>query len=205
MASKTFDREEKRNLLLETAAQVFGKQGYANTRVSDIAERAGVAKGTVYEYFSSKEELFFEVFEWFNVGIRESVDRVSADHSSPRDRLVAILRIGGEIIVEHQELFPMMNVDFWVTLRSSESSEKFSKEFGDQYRSYRELLADIIRAGQACGEFRADADPRSIATLLVSTFDGLGLQYSLDDSIDPIRSSEQFVLELCRGLCQEEQ
>ena len=66
-------------------------------------------------------------------------------------------------------------------------------------------LADIIRDGQACGEFRADADPISVATLLVSTFDGLGLQYSLDDSIDPIRSSEQFVLELCRGLCQEEQ
>jgi AcrR family transcriptional regulator len=204
MASKSFDREEKRNLLLETASQVFGEQGFANTRVSDIAERAGVAKGTVYEYFSSKEDLFFEVFEWFNLGVRENVNRVIAEHASPRDRLVGILRLSGEIIVDHRELFPMMNVDLWVILRS-EPGKRFAKEFAEQYRSYRELVADIIRDGQSCGEFRTDADADSIATLLVSTFDGLGMQYWLDDSIDPTRSSEQFILALCRGLCQEEQ
>jgi AcrR family transcriptional regulator len=205
MTSKTFDREEKRNHLLETASQVFGQQGYTNTRVSDIAERAGVAKGTVYEYFSSKEDLFFDVFKWFNVGVRESVNQVIAEHTSPRDRLVAILRLSGEIIVDHRELFPMMNVDLWVILRSSEPGKRFAKEFGEQYHSYRVLVADIIRDGQRCGEFRTDADPDSIATLLISTFDGLGMQYWLDDSIDPIRSSERFVLALCRGLCQEEQ
>jgi AcrR family transcriptional regulator len=204
VTSKTFDREQKRLLLLETAAQVFAAQGFASTRVSDIASRAGVAKGTMYEYFSSKEQLFFEVFEWFNVGIRSRADEVIAAHPSPRDRLVALLRLGGEIIVGHPEHFPMMNVDLWVTSRGSALEEMFTRGVDDQYRGYRQLVANIIRDGQRAGEFHPDIDPAALGTLIVSTFDGLGLQYWLDRTLDPVGASEKFALALCRGLCPEE-
>jgi len=204
MASKTLVREEKRVLLLETAAQVFAEQGYASTRVGDIADRAGVAKGTVYEYFTSKEDLFFAVFGWFTDTIRARIDELLAGHASPRDKLSALCKLGGELTVEQREMFPMMNVDLWVTLRHKGSSE-YARELDKQYGTFRELVAGIIREGQGCGEFRADADPDAIATLLVSTFDGLGMQYWLNDAIDPVRSSEQFVLTLCHGLCQEDQ
>jgi hypothetical protein len=101
-------------------------------------------------------------------------------------------------------MFPMMNVDLWVTLRYKGSPGN-ARELDEQYGSFREIVADIIRKGQQSGEFRADADPDAVAVLLVSTFDGLGMQYWLNDSIDPVRASENFVLTLCRGLCQEDQ
>ena len=59
-------RGDKRPRLVEAACAVFAEKGYASTRVAEIAERAGVGKGTVYEYFSSKEELLFAVFESIN-------------------------------------------------------------------------------------------------------------------------------------------
>jgi len=204
MSARPFNREQKSEALVEAAARVFAEQGFANTRVSDIAERAGIAKGTVYEYFSSKEELFHEVFQWFNRGIRKDVAQVLADCESPRDQLIALCCFGGELIVEHREFYPMMNVDTWVSSRGSEFEELFATGVGNEYREYREMLTTILRAGQESGDFRSDVDAVAIATLLVSTFDGLGLQYWLDDTIDPIGSSEEFVLALCRGLCPEE-
>ena len=59
MISTANDRGDKRPRLVEAAAAVFAEKGYASTRVADIAVRAGVGKGTVYEYFSSKDELLF--------------------------------------------------------------------------------------------------------------------------------------------------
>ena len=68
MAIETI-RGDKRPRLVEAACAVFVEKGYASTRVAEIAERAGVGKGTVYEYFSSKEELLFAVFESINADI----------------------------------------------------------------------------------------------------------------------------------------
>lgn len=204
MATRSFDRESKRQALVQSAAAVFAEQGFASTRVADIADRAGVAKGTVYEYFSSKEELFFAVFESINRRIRDRVDQVRAAHESARDQLVALFRLGGELVLQQRDVYPVMNLDLWVTSRGSSLEEAFTEAVDRQYREYRELAADIIRWGQQNGEFLRDLDADGVATLLVGTFDGLGLQYWLDDDIDPVGCSEEFVLALCQGLCLEE-
>ena len=58
-------KTKKRDQIIEAAAQVFAQKGYSGAVVADIAVQADIGKGTVYEYFSSKEDLFFAVFEWF--------------------------------------------------------------------------------------------------------------------------------------------
>ncbi|MEJ2190411.1 MAG: helix-turn-helix domain containing protein [Acidobacteriota bacterium] len=66
MASEETETRPKRQCIVEAAAVVFAEGGFTNTRVADIADRAGIGKGTVYEYFASKEELLFAVFEWID-------------------------------------------------------------------------------------------------------------------------------------------
>jgi AcrR family transcriptional regulator len=205
MNTRPFDRESKRQLLIESAAKVFAEQGFAGTRVADVAERAQVAKGTVYEYFSSKDELFFAVFEFINRLIWNRVEMVRAAHETARDQLVALFRLGGELVVQQRDIYPVMNLDLWVNSRGGSLQQEFTEAVDQQYREYRGLAADIIRWGQDRGEFRQDVDADGIATLLVSTFDGLGLQYWLDRTIDPEKSSNEFALALCRGLCLEEE
>lgn len=53
----------KRDMILEAAYDLFLNKGYWDTKIIDIAEKAGIGKGTVYEYFSSKDDIFFELFK----------------------------------------------------------------------------------------------------------------------------------------------
>ena len=81
----------KRPRLVTAATAVFAAKGYASTRVADIAEHAGVGKGTVYEYFSSKEELLFAVFESINEKISTRVSVTLSKDGSAREKLLALL------------------------------------------------------------------------------------------------------------------
>jgi TetR/AcrR family fatty acid metabolism transcriptional regulator len=53
----------KREMILEAAYDLFLNKGYWETKIIDIAEKAGIGKGTVYEYFESKDDIFFELFK----------------------------------------------------------------------------------------------------------------------------------------------
>lgn len=196
-------REDRRRTLVEAAARVFAEQGYACSRVADVATAAGVAKGTVYQYFGSKRELFFAVFEWMNELIRERVDRVVGGDRSAQQQLTDLINLGAELVVEQRELFPVLNIDLWVTSRGGDAEGTLTRAVDEQYRTYRELIARVIRRGQESGELRADVDPSSIATILVGAFDGLGMQYWLDAAIDPVGRTREFAATLCRGLVKE--
>lgn len=58
-------KPDKRELILQAAAQVFGEKGFHQATVEEIAKRAGVGKGTIYQYFDSKSEIFSELHQWF--------------------------------------------------------------------------------------------------------------------------------------------
>jgi AcrR family transcriptional regulator len=192
----------KRRILVESAAEVFSKKGFAATRVSDISEHAGVGKGTVYEYFSSKEELFFAVFELIKDEIRSRVDTEVTESASAKDVLNAILRSSAEIVTEHREIFSM-NLDFWAASRGSAFEDRFSTACQAMYQEYRSLAAAVIRRGQQEGDFRTDFDPDQVATMVVAALDGLGVQSWFDRSVEPLPATEAFADALCRGLCRE--
>ncbi len=59
----TEQKHTKRDLILDSAFELFMKNGYENTKIIEVAERAGIGKGTVYEYFKSKDELFCEILK----------------------------------------------------------------------------------------------------------------------------------------------
>ena len=65
LIGRNAQKATKRNQIVEAAARVFSRSGYSNAVVADIALQANIGKGTIYEYFKSKEALFFAVFEWF--------------------------------------------------------------------------------------------------------------------------------------------
>jgi len=170
--------------------------------VSDIAECAGVGKGTVYEYFDSKEDLFFAVFEWFNQEIRSRVG-ASVDESTPaREILLAVFRTSAEVLTEHREVFSM-NLDFWAASRGTAFEDRFSTACLSMYLDYRRLTAEIIRHGQKNGEFRTGLDADQVAIVIVSALDGLGVQCWFDESVDALGATETFADALCGGLCVE--
>ena len=65
MAPKVIDKQEKRKQIIKAAIRVFARLGLPNTKMLQVAEAAGIGKGTIYEYFKSKDELFIAAFHAF--------------------------------------------------------------------------------------------------------------------------------------------
>jgi AcrR family transcriptional regulator len=195
-------RGDKRPRLVDAACAVFAEKGYASTRVADIAERAGVGKGTVYEYFSSKEELLFAVFELINAEISLRMDAALAAGGSTEEQLHNLLRLGAEVITEQIEMQPVI-LDFWAASRGKDSEETYRRAVVASYTFFRNLVAEFIHDGQARGEFKSAIDADAVAAIVVATVDGLGIQLFFDRSLDPRRITEAFGRLLYESLSTE--
>jgi len=202
VVSTKIDRGEKRPRLVEAASAVFAEKGYASTRVADIAQRAGVGKGTVYEYFSSKEELLFAVFEMTNAEISVRMDAALAAGGSTEEQLHNLLRLAAEVITEQVEMQPVI-LDFWAASRGKDFEDTYRKAVVSSYTFFRNLIADFIRDGQLRREFNTAIDADALAATIVATVDGLGIQLYFDRSLDPHRITEAFGRMLYESLTAE--
>jgi TetR/AcrR family fatty acid metabolism transcriptional regulator len=192
-------RGEKGPLILKAAAEVFSGRGFAAVTVAEIADRAGIGKGTVYEYFASKEELLFAVFEWMNEDISRRIRQVLDQGGSSRELLQRLLELGAEVTREQVDMQAVV-LDFWAASRGTRSEERYNRACRDSFRTYRHLVADVIRQGQAAGELRSEIDPEAVATILVAAMDGLGVHIFFDREIDPSHVVERFGAVLLVGL-----
>lgn len=198
-ATTSAARGEKRPLILKAATEVFSERGFAAVTVAEIADRAGIGKGTVYEYFSSKEELLFAVFEWMNEGISDRIRELLGAGGTTHDRLLRLLDLGAEVTREQLDMQAVV-LDFWAASRGTRSEERYNRACRESFRSYRSLIAGVIRDGQASGELRPAIDADAVATMLVAAMDGLGVQLFFDREIDPTATVHGFGEVVLAGL-----
>jgi TetR/AcrR family fatty acid metabolism transcriptional regulator len=198
-STTTAARGEKRPLILRAATEVFAEQGFNSVTVAGIADRAGIGKGTVYEYFSSKDELLFAVFEWMNEGIADRIRALVEEGGSIHDRLRRLLDLGAEVTREQVEM-QAVALDFWSASRGTKSEERYNQACLATYRTYRKLVADVIRDGQTSGEIDPRVDAEAIAVMIVAAMDGLGIQIFFDRDVDPNKTVDGFARVLLAGL-----
>lgn len=199
MAPKIVDREERRRTLAGAAAEVFTEKGFAGARIADVAERAGVGKGTVYEYFRSKEELFFAVFEGMTVELSARLD-AELDRDAPAlDRLAAIVRAMVSQAVADVELYGL-TFEFWSGCANETFGGRLREDFAALYREFRGHVAAIVRQGQAAGEIRTEVDPEGLAASVVGAIDALGLQHWVERRVDAEAAAETLLEVLAVGL-----
>ncbi len=200
MVKKSEKSKQKKQLIIETAASEFARKGFYGTVMGDIAKLAGIGKGTIYEYFSSKEDLFFSVFEWMNEEMKAAA-RVSIEALG--ETAAGRLRIFNRVFVEaFNELKDMytLTLEFWSAAAASPMRERFQAAFRRIYAEFREMVAAIIEEGIKSGEFRSDADSRKLAAALVGTCDALGLQAWFEVDFDLAGVSREFLETVIRGL-----
>jgi AcrR family transcriptional regulator len=102
------EAEERRNEILDTADELFGQKGFDGTSTNDILEKVGIARGTLYYHFKSKEDIMDALIERYNVRLLGAAQEIAADKSIPvNDRIiraVMALNINGgssKEILEH--------------------------------------------------------------------------------------------------------
>src|SRR5215210_2080832 len=145
---------DKREAIMRAATKVFARSGYFNSKVADVAREAGVADGTVYLYFKSKEEILRSIFE------RNTSDAVSAGREElakiedTREKLRRIARHHLERLGADRDLA----VVFQVELRGS---TKFMEEFSAAgLAEYLKLIREVFEEGQSAGLFRKDLNAK---------------------------------------------
>ena len=177
----------KRDAILRAAIDIFAERGYFNAQVADVARAAGVAAGTVYLYFKSKDDLMISIFER---SMRDGLSRgreAVADLADPPERLRRLARGHLARLGSDRNLA----VVFQVELRQS---TKFMERFSSTLlRDYLGLIREAIADGQRQGIFRADIKPTSAAKMLFGALDEMATnwilskrRYSLEAEADEV-------------------
>ena len=202
MSAKGRLKKDKKNLIIEAAAQIFAQKGYARASVADIALKAGIGKGTIYEYFKSKEDLFFAVFEWF-IWQTDAVAkvRISALGGTAAERLKALSDSVMGMWEEIEDAF-ILTMEFWAASSSSRLRDRIKKAFRNLYKEFRATVVALIKDGIDRGEFRPDVKPEPVAAAMVGTWDALFLQAWFEENFDPAATAEAFIEVLLRGLAK---
>lgn len=193
-------REEKRVLIIQAAASVFARKGYFGTAIADIAVQAEVGKGTIYEYFKSKEDLFFAVFEWFTrMSWSKAKISVSVIGGTASQKLEALSDSIMNTWTEMKEVYSLV-MEFWAASASSQIRKRFKESFKKAYKNFRGVVSELIREGITRGEFARTVDPEAVAASLVGTWDALLLQAWFDDGFDPVTAARKYITVLIRGM-----
>jgi AcrR family transcriptional regulator len=173
MSPRPTNAHVRRPAILTAAAEVISERGVHNTRIRDVAERAGTSAPGVLYWFPTKDELLVQALQFaddrFYEGLTEELGTL--DSATARlDRLIELWPAEGDGET-------VLWMELWVrALRDPELAK--TRERLD--RRWREAIADIVRDGQASGEF-GPADADDVALLLGAVMDGFAIQLALGD------------------------
>jgi len=180
----------KRDAILRAAIDVFADRGFFSAQVADVARAAGVAAGTVYLYFKSKDDLLVSIFDR---SMREGLTlgrAAVANLDDPRERLRRLARghlarLGGD---------RNLAIVFQVELRQS---TKFMERFSSTLlRDYLGLIRDAIADGQRAGIFRSDIKATVAAKIFFGALDEMATNWILSRRRYALEADADTVVEL---------
>ena len=189
----------RRGEILEAAAKVIVERGLADTRIADVAERAGTSAGLVIYYFGTRDRLLAEALASTEQRFYAETERQLAGVGSARERLRRLLVAScstrdpdGESWLDDWLLW----LDLWAR---APRDPKVAQDREALDRRWRQTIASIVRDGQAAGEF-GPIDPDDFALRLAALLDGLAIQVVLrDPEVPPER-----MLAICMRTCERE-
>jgi TetR/AcrR family fatty acid metabolism transcriptional regulator len=180
----------KREAILRAAIDVFAERGYFNAQVADVARAAGVAAGTVYLYFRSKDDLLVSIFErTVREGLNEGRAAV-ADLRDPAERLRRFARLHLGMLGRDRNLA----IVFQVELRQS---VKFMERFSATLlRDYLGQIREAFADGQRTGAFRADISATAVAKMFFGALDEMATNWILSRRRYHLESDADRVVDL---------
>ncbi|WP_069811804.1 TetR/AcrR family transcriptional regulator [Streptomyces sp. TP-A0874] len=195
-------RRTTQERLYEAAVTLFAEKGFSATTVEEIAERAGVAKGTVYYNFGSKTELFEELLRHgvgqLTTGLRKAAEETTVRGGSRVEALDAMVRAGLGFMDRYPSFTQLYVAELWRTNRAWQSTLLVVRE--QAVAVVREVLREAVESG----ELGEEVDEELTAAALV----GMVLVAALDwQAFQPERSLDEVhstLSRLLRGLVRED-
>jgi AcrR family transcriptional regulator len=162
VGKRELQKEARRNAIIDAALEEFTAQGFTSAKLDDVADRAGIGKGTIYLYFQSKESLFEEVVRKTLLPGRDIAQQNLANFSGSAEELLCEHFANVYSFMQNDKVPELMMMIMGETVRFPKLTEFF---FNEMVKPSQAILSTILQRGIDSGEFRADA--LDIATQLL--------------------------------------
>jgi len=184
---------DKREAILRAATKVFARKGYFNSKVADVARAAGIADGTVYLYFKSKNEILHSIFDRAMEEFIEEGKREIAEIVEPDKRLKRIAELHLEKLGADRDLA----IVFQVELRGS---TKFMEEFSAAgFAEYLNIIHETIADGQKSGVFRKELNATICSKIFFGALDEMVTNWILSKKPHPLAPVADEILKVFFG------
>ena len=190
------DAEQRREQMLRAALEVITERGYADTRISDVAERTGTSPALVIYYFKTRDQLLTEAIRysedaWYGEYLRRTENLPTA--AERLAELVANVCLPGSD--NEPRSYWLMWLDLWALSPRSPGVAAIRQKSDERWRA---AIRSIVLAGQEAGEFaQLNADDFTIT--LAALLDGLAVQIGVDDPEVPPQRSYELAMRFAAG------
>jgi AcrR family transcriptional regulator len=161
--------------IFSAAEKVFGNQGYAAATVEEVASEAGLSKGSIYNYFTSKQALFAELFREIIRQTEVDVDALLSQDLPARRKLEGLLDLWFDRFPQFHQIGRLV-LEFWSSA-AADSEGQFHAVFDELYARNRKRVRGVLLQGERAGEFVLPHGPDIGADLLLGVLDGIELQF----------------------------
>jgi len=173
---KEREKERHRNEIIDAGESLFLSQGYDNTTMEEIAQEAEFAKGTLYNYFESKEDLYLAI----GTKAYEFMVNITKKFTQEKDPGIEQLMAVGYAYYEFTKTYPQYATIFHdiasrmpeLSLKKKDDLTKAEKKYFEKVEEYRDIFIGVISASIQNKKIRADVDPMMIGIALSSISSG---------------------------------
>jgi len=173
----------RRREITAAAAKVFDANGYARTTMDAVAAEAGVAKGSLYNYFPSKHDLFVQVFTSALAEDEDAIEEILRRPAGAAEKLRTHLDHWYSRL-EHYRRVGGLTLEFWATAARGDREGEIAALFQQMFRRWHGRISAIIAEGVAAGEFRSGLNIPAAAVSIMASIDGLSLYAILNVGIE---------------------
>jgi AcrR family transcriptional regulator len=191
-ADRRRDPANKRQAVLETAAQLFLEKSYTRTSLNDVARRLNITKPALYHYFQNKEEILLECYRWGSRLIGEILNEISAHCGTGLEKVEAFI----------YSYAGVMTVDFGrcvMRLDEGDLSQAAFAEVRAYKRKIDRRLRVFIQEGITDGSI-SPCDPKLAAFSIAGALNWICIWYEPDGPLSPEQIAAQFARTLTQGL-----
>src|SRR5881409_1232495 len=164
---------DKPQQIIEAAIRVFARNGYYNSRVSDIAREAGIASGTIYLYFKTKDEILVTLFREKMAQWVASVRREVAAERDPLAKIRKIVALHFAVLEGDPDLAEVVQVEL------RQGQKFFRGASAHEVSAYFDLIGSILHEGMAAGQIRADLPVKIATKMLFGAMDQMATSWVL--------------------------
>jgi AcrR family transcriptional regulator len=198
-ALKEVIRDFRRDQIMDTARRLFGERGTTDVSMDEIAAEAGVARSTVYVYFANRDDLLRACVQSMYDRLQDTIALVVDDGAPPVERLRGLILGVLERIDESPDFFRLaMATQATATAAGSAAVGGALMMIGlDMIR----VLEELVVAGVAAGDFRADVDPaRAVVLVGQQIYGALSVRAGEPEPVPAEQAADEICRFVCRGL-----